>query len=363
MALEEHCDYSGTFGTTFCIDTELWLDASSAAMFSCFTVSRLFLSHLFIFQSWPAAVAEENKEPNALTTQYNTVRNMPLSAPLPTLGASWIITLDPFPKENQGLQAQTPWQALSAPKKLTYTHKLVLFMMQSEAAITRPCGCVWEHKSEVTQRWGGRHGAHTHTKTLSVWYKPTLWLCQRIWKADRTANTHHHTLTLTKWHRQTPYCPGRHTHAHTRLVLCLLRFVVISLWPAPMWFPPLAPRRERGLTAGPRHSLVLFCMDEVEGGGIMPFHVSECRHDATYLNGEKCSGNKQKAHWSQPKGNKADVRTRRRFVLRRRQHKVFNISLFYCMLPHWCCCYHKSFLKPLHLSMWTCRLCHFALTV
>lgn len=75
-------------------------------------------------------------------------------------------------------------------------------------------------------------------------------------------------------------------HLYTQLALCLQRLVVVSLWPAPLQFPPLAPKRERGLTAGPRHSLDCFCMDGVEGGGIMPFHVSEYRHDAMYLNGE-----------------------------------------------------------------------------
>lgn len=194
--------------------------------------------------------------------------------------------------------------------KNTYicTWTFLPFMMQTGAEITGSCGSVWEYTPQrwsYTDQWGGRPGTHTHIQ------KNTLNLVQiQIWalsKCSESKQRHANKLTITHSHTLLCTPSNNYTFTNTRLAFCLQRLVVVSLWPAPPRLPPLAPKRERGLTAGPRHSLGCFCVDGAERGGIMLFHVSEHRHDAMYLSREilKCSRNKQ----NPTKRNKGENRT------------------------------------------------------
>lgn len=77
-----------------------------------------------------------------------------------------------------------------------------------------------------------------------------------------------------------------HTHTHTACFVSTASCGRISAASSSVALATGSKKRERGLTAGPRHSLGCFCVDGAEGGGIMPFHVSKHRHDAMYLSGE-----------------------------------------------------------------------------
>lgn len=154
-----------------------------------------------------------------------------------------------------------------------------------------------------TNEVGGK--GHTHRgKTPSVFYKFTLWLLQCIQKERSTSkHTLHHPLTPSKRHRLTLYSADLQTLTRSRAPLFTLRLVVISLRPAPLWFLPLHPKWERGLSSGPRHHFCCFCTDGKEGSGIMPFHVSEYQHDAICPNAgaHRTISNQTEAHRKQQK--------------------------------------------------------------
>lgn len=144
-------------------------------------------------------------------------------------------------------------------------------------------------------KWEARN-THTHTHTYAQKNKVSLGYTH-TWalSTDRQAEAHNSpSHSLSDMDKLFIVHTLKQLQTHTLLVLCLQRLVVLSLWPAPPRLQPLVPKRERGLTPGPRHSLGCFCVDGAEGGGIMPFYVSEHRHDAMYLSSEtcKCKGNK-----------------------------------------------------------------------
>lgn len=152
-------------------------------------------------------------------------------------------------------------------------------MMQTWAEITRSCGSVWENASQKwsIDRWGGRHGRRTYRGTHSVSATQT----------DTNSPSRTHTLQVTRTNSLLFTPSNNYTFPNTRLILCPQRLMAVSRRPAPLRLPPLAPKRERGLTVSPRHCLGCFCVDGAEGGGIMLFHVSEHRHDAMYLSSER----------------------------------------------------------------------------
>lgn len=142
------------------------------------------------------------------------------------------------------------------------------------------------HRGEVTQTSEVGGIEHTLRKSHSVLNKPTLRLCQRV--SDGRDKTRKDTQTHLPSHTHTgdKHFTQPHTITHPACFVSTEsrgRISVASSSAAPATGPR---KRERGLTAGPRHSLGCFCVDGAEGGGIIPFHVSEQRHDATYLSGE-----------------------------------------------------------------------------
>lgn len=238
--------------------------------------------------------------------QKHVTYSSEVSVLLPTLGgyitASGIITLDPFPRETGFTSPDTmAGLPIPQPKAQKHTCTFIFFMMQTGAEITGSGGSVWEYTLQrwrYTGRWGGRHRTDTHIeKHTQCSINPHLGFVNMFGRQiDKQGHAHTIKHSHSKWHGQTLYCahPQKITHSHTQLALCLQRLVVVSLWPAPLWLPPLAPTRERGLTAGPRHSLGCFCVDGAEGGGIMPFHDSERWHDAMILSGETLKSRENK---------------------------------------------------------------------
>lgn len=164
-----------------------------------------------------------------LTTQHNTIRNMPLRLSS-SAHSRWLLYslrdnhIGPISQRNRGLHvhdelARTPTQHTQAR-----TGAFVSLMMQTGAEITGSGGSVWEYTPQrwsYTDRWGGRHGTHTHTQCSINPHSGFV----NVFGGQTDKQRHTNTLTIThsKWHGQTLYCahPQTITHSHTHGLLCV----------------------------------------------------------------------------------------------------------------------------------------------